>query len=158
MSSNIYDNDCSIIKQPVSTDEFRKEIDLLKKEIVSLKKEVETSKSKNLINFDVVDKAISLKYRDIIRNFNDIIASSKFKDNGRDIITFSIREGIYNFIIETESYAFLKRRNLYIALSMNTEPILLKYDNNLPVHLIESTMDEQTLINQPRKACKSAHA
>jgi hypothetical protein len=26
MTSNIYDNDCSIIKQPVSTEEFRKEI------------------------------------------------------------------------------------------------------------------------------------
>jgi hypothetical protein len=144
-----YDNDCSIIKQPVTSDEFKKEIDLLKEEIVSLRKEVESSKSKNLINFDVIDKIISIKYRDIIRNFNLIIASSNFKDNGRDIITYSCRQGINNFIIETESYAYLKRRNLKIVF-MNWEPILLKYDNNLPVNLIEFTNEEQTLINQPR--------
>ena len=147
MSSSKYDNDCSIIKQPVTSDEFRKEIDLLKEEIVSLKKEIELSKSKNFINFDVVDKVISIKYRDIIRNFNLIIASSNFKDNGRDIITYSCRQGINNFIIETESYAYLKRRNLNIEF-INWEPILLKYDNNLPVHLIYLN-EEYTSINPP---------
>jgi hypothetical protein len=40
MSSTIYDNDCSIIKKPVTSDEFRKEIDLLKEEIANLKNEV----------------------------------------------------------------------------------------------------------------------
>jgi len=40
MSSPKYDNDCSIIKNPVTSDEFRKEIDLLKEEIANLKNEV----------------------------------------------------------------------------------------------------------------------
>ena len=40
MSSSKYDNDCYIIKQPVTIDEFRKEIDLLKEEIANLKNEV----------------------------------------------------------------------------------------------------------------------
>jgi hypothetical protein len=40
MSSTIYDKDCSIIKKPITSDEFRKEIDLLKEEIANLKNEV----------------------------------------------------------------------------------------------------------------------
>ena len=146
MSSTIYDKDCSIIKKPVTSDEFRKEIDLLKEEIVNLKKEIELSKSKNLINFDVIDKIISVKYEHLIKYLNLIIASSNFKGNGRDIIKYEkihyiSRDGIDEFLLDTESYNFLKRRNLCIILpTINSEPIiLLKYDNNLSVNLIETT-------------------
>ena len=63
MTSNIYDNDCSIIKQPVTIDEFRKEIDLLKEEIANLKR----AKNKFIIDledFDNIDKKIEEEYKD----------------------------------------------------------------------------------------------
>ena len=59
MSSNIYDNDCSIIKQPVTIDEFRKEIDLLKEEIANLKKD-KTNFIIDLVDFDEIDRKILL--------------------------------------------------------------------------------------------------
>ena len=57
MSSNIYDNDCSIIKQPVTIDEFRKEIDFLKEEIANLKKS-KTNFIIDIVNFNKEDKEI----------------------------------------------------------------------------------------------------
>jgi len=54
MSSSKYDNDCSIIKQTVTTDEFRKEIDLLKEEIANLKNEVSKVVNTSLLILEAV--------------------------------------------------------------------------------------------------------
>jgi len=52
MSSSKYDNDCSIIKKPITSDEFEYQIDILKKLIVrnfnESKKEIELLREKNL--------------------------------------------------------------------------------------------------------------
>jgi hypothetical protein len=78
MSSNIYDNDCSIIKQPVTIDEFRKEIDLLKDEIANLKK----AKNKFIIdleNFDDFDEKIEEEYKDFLLDMKLLLSSNKWK-------------------------------------------------------------------------------
>jgi len=90
MSSTIYDKDCSIIKKPVTSDEFEYQIDILQKFIIrnfneaqkdiellreenqKLKKEIELLKPKNrfLINpisFDWEDSIVEGKYTDFIK-------------------------------------------------------------------------------------------
>jgi len=73
-----YDADCSIIKQPVSTDEFRKEIDLLKEEIANLKK----AKTDFIIDLVDFDKEIEEKNRELLLYFKSLIETKDFKDNG----------------------------------------------------------------------------
>jgi len=90
MSSTIYDKDCSIIKKPVTSDEFEYQIDILQKFIIrnfneaqkdiellreenqKLKKEIELLKPKNrfLINpisFDWEDSIVEGKYTEFIK-------------------------------------------------------------------------------------------
>lgn len=90
MSSSKYDNDCSIIKKPVTSDEFeyqidilqklivrnfnesKKEIELLREENQKLKNEIELLKPKNkfLINpisFDWEDDIVEGTYTDFIK-------------------------------------------------------------------------------------------
>jgi hypothetical protein len=90
MSSSKYDNDCSIIKKPITSDEFeyqidilqklivrnfnesKKEIELLRKENQKLKNEIELLKPKNkfLINpisFDWEDSIVEGTYTDFIK-------------------------------------------------------------------------------------------
>jgi cytochrome oxidase Cu insertion factor (SCO1/SenC/PrrC family) len=75
MSSNIYDNDCSIIKQPVTIDEFRKEIDLLKEEIANLKK----AKNKFIIDLEDIDEQIEEEYKDFLLDMKSLLSSNKWE-------------------------------------------------------------------------------
>jgi hypothetical protein len=128
MSSNIYDNDCSIIKQPVTIDEFRKEIDLLKEEIANLKK-AKTDFIIDLVDFDKEDKEIEEKNRELLLYLKSLIETEDFKDNSEIKIKYEsnvimyekIRDLIINFEKErertifnpnTELLRYLKRRNL----------------------------------------------
>jgi hypothetical protein len=80
MSSNIYDNDCSIIKQPVTIDEFRKEIDLLKEEITNLKK-AKNNFIIDLVDFDKEDKEIEEKNKELLLYLKSLIETEDFKNN-----------------------------------------------------------------------------
>jgi hypothetical protein len=90
MSSTIYDNDCSIIKKPVTSDEFEYQIDILQKFIIrnfneaqkdiellreenqKLKKEIELLKPKNMflinpISFDWEDSLVEGTHKEFIK-------------------------------------------------------------------------------------------
>ena len=119
MSSNIYDNDCSIIKQPVSTDEFKTVIDSLKDEITNLKKEIESLKSKNhndfiidTVDYNKVDKIVEEEHKEILLYLKSMISSKDFRDGGR----FKIPE--FTFLNKINDYKnlikYLSRRNLQI--------------------------------------------
>jgi hypothetical protein len=90
MSSTIYDNDCSIIKQPVTIDEFKTVIDSLKSEIANLKKEIDLLKPQNEFIINNIqfhekgkeDKKIEEKNKDLLLYLKSLITSEDFKDNG----------------------------------------------------------------------------
>jgi hypothetical protein len=100
MSSNIYDNDCSIIKQPVNTDQFRKEIDLLKEEIANLKKS-KTDFIIDIVNFDKEDKEIEEKNRELLLYLKSLIKTEDFKDNSEIEIKYETNIKIYENIRDT---------------------------------------------------------
>ena len=117
MSSNIYDNDCSIIKQPVSTDEFRKEIDLLKEEIANLKKD-KNNKNKIASKYLCVNRLEteikSVYYK--ISGFNDYNVINNTKLN----VIQEIKE-----LHPNEDYG--KQINLAIEAFQNNPNKYLKY-------------------------------
>jgi hypothetical protein len=78
MTSNIYDNDCSIIKQPVTIDEFRKEIDFLKEEIANLKK-AKTNFIIDFENFDYIDEKIEEEYKYFLLDMKLLLSSNKWE-------------------------------------------------------------------------------
>jgi len=79
-----YDADCSIIKQQVSTEEFKTVIDSLRDEIANLKKEIESLKPKNkfiidLVEFDEIDRKIEEEYKDFLINIKSLFAHEKWE-------------------------------------------------------------------------------
>ena len=157
MTSNIYDNDCSIIKQPVTIDEFRKEIDLLKEEIANLKK----SKNKFIIdtvNFDKEDKIVEGKNKELLLYLKSLIDNPDFEENEGIEIKYEsniamyekIRDWIkgiqeerriekYNFngSVYSDLLQYLKRRNLSFIFPFMGANLLLKIDGNLDFVLIK---------------------
>jgi len=126
MSSTIYDNDCSIIKQPITIDEFRKEIDLLKEEIANLKKS-KTNFIIDIVNFNKEDKEIEEKNRELLLYLKSLIETENFKDNCEIEIKYESNETMYNIIyniareyiitkIKPSLFDYLRRRNLYIIV------------------------------------------
>jgi len=130
MSSSKYDNDCSIIKQPVSTDEFKIVIDTLLDEIANLKKEIELLKPKNkfiidLVKFDKEDEIIEAKNKELLLYLKSLIETQDFKRYGKIEIKYELNKSIYENIrdriaillsplqqSEYELLSYLKRRNL----------------------------------------------
>jgi hypothetical protein len=119
MSSNIYDNDCSIIKKPVTSDEFKTVIDSLRDEIANLKKEIESLKSKNnndfiidLVDYNKIDKIVEEEHKEILLYLKSMISSKDFRIGGR----FKIPE--FAFLNKINDYKnlikYLSRRNLQI--------------------------------------------
>ena len=133
MSSNIYDNDCSIIKQPVSTDEFKTVIDSLRGEIANLKKEIELLKSKNnndfiidTVDFYKEDTVVEKEHQQILKYIKSIISSKDFRDTN-EIEINKLNETMYSIIynivreyiitkIKPSLFDYLRRRNLYIIV------------------------------------------
>jgi len=140
MSSTIYDNDCSIIKKPVTSDEFKTVIDSLRDEITNLKKEIESLKSKNnndfiidLVDYNKIDKIVEEEHKEILLYIKSMISSKDFRDTGR----FKIPEiSFYCKINENKNLnKYLSRRNLHIKHdSMGMELFLTqKYFYNMEI-------------------------
>jgi len=114
MSSNIYDNDCSIIKQSVNTDEFKTVIDSLRGEIANLKKEIDLMKPQNQfiinnIQFEVKDKQdkeIEKNNKDLLLYLKSLITSEDFKDNGE----IELKYESYYFV---EHWVIINLKNNY---------------------------------------------
>lgn len=137
MTSNIYDNDCSIIKQPVTIDEFRKEIDLLKEEIANLKK----GQNKfiiDLVEFDEIDKQIEEEYKDFLLNIKSLFNSNKWEiveHGSRKFKGIKIKESdFYDYHCNKKIKYYFNRRHLYFVLC-NDKAYLVKdytfYNGNL---------------------------
>jgi hypothetical protein len=127
MSSNIYDNDCSIIKQPVTIDEFRKEIDLLKEEITNLKK-AKNNFIIDLVDFDKEDKEIEEKNKELLLYLKSLIETEDFKNNRNIEIKYESNKTVYNNIYDISKqwiitkrnkpllFDYLRRRNLFLIV------------------------------------------
>ena len=138
MAHETYDNDCSIIKQPVTIDEFRKEIDLLKEEIAILKNEMKLLKqNKNdfiidLVDYNKIDKIVEEEHKEILLYLKSILSSNDLRDGGR----FKIPEFTYlNKINDYKNLIkYLSRRNLHIKHnSMCMEYHLTLIDETLSI-------------------------
>jgi len=149
-----YDEDCSIIKNPVTSDEFRKEIDLLKEEIANLKKEIESLKSKNNNDF-IIDTVVEKENQQILKYIKSIISSKDFRDSGR----FKISEFTYHSQIKNYKnlIMYLSRRNLqikydfesieyYITLIDETQSIR---EETITCALEQSSSEANPFNNQP---------
>ena len=157
MSSNIYDNDCSIIKQPVTIDEFRKEIDLLKEEIANLKK-AKNDFIIDTVNFDKEDKIVEEKYRELLLYLKSLIGNPDFEENEGIEIKYEsniamyekIRDWIkgiqeerrieppnFNGNVYSDLLQYLKRRNLSFIFPFMGASLSLKIDGNLDFVLIK---------------------
>ena len=153
MTSNIYDNDCSIIKQPVTVDEFRKEIDLLKEEITKLKK-AKNNFIIDLVDFDKEDKEIEEKYKELLLYLKSLIETPEFEDNGIIKIKYKSNETMYEKIrdlikgiegkrhhpyktyIYSDLLNYLKKRNL--SLIFPAEPMGMQFvDDNIDFAIIK---------------------
>jgi hypothetical protein len=138
MSSNIYDNDCSIIKKPVTSDEFKTVIDSLRDEITHLKKEIESLKLKNnndfiidLVDYNKEDKIFEEKYQDLIKYLNLLLSNPTFIEMNYIEIDDDKYDMLQNCKMSYLSY--LKRRNLSIMIKDGRRTpedlkYLVKYD------------------------------
>jgi len=140
-----YDNDCNIIKQPITVDElkivvneFRSQIELLKDENKKLQKDIELLKNQtndSIINklaipkldFDIDEEDVEKRYSDLIKWFIEKLPS-KIKINIDFPNQFKIPlEICENGLNKNNNYwypkmdlqIYLKRRNINIRTSYN---------------------------------------
>jgi hypothetical protein len=161
-----YDKDCSIIKQPVTSDEFRKEIDLLKEEIANLKK-AKHNFIIDLVDFDKEDKEIEEKNKELLLYLKSLIETEDFKDNGiikikyesnvimyekiRDLIKkIERKRNNYNHKIYEYSdlLNYLKKRNLSLMFPAEPNGLDLIVEDNLDFAIIKSHRVNRNHINQ----------
>jgi len=119
-SQNDYDKDCNIIKETVTKEEFKKEIELLKEENKKLQKEIELLRNKNTddnsiikpikLNFNKDDKIIEDKCKDLLVYLNSLLCSQNFINNRYIEIDKNNEVLVDKF--NSVLVQYLKRRNL----------------------------------------------
>ena len=109
MSSSKYDNDCSIIKKPITSDEFEYQIDILQKLIVR--------------NFNESKKEIELlrEENQKLKNEIELLKPNKFLINP---ISFDWEDSI----VEGTYTDFIKYMKLYTEDVLDEEKILIDLD------------------------------